>query len=285
MIIDGKQISSGIRAAIRSRIAEIIADGGRAPSLRVILAGDDPASQSYVRGKIRAAEEVGIDSALVHLPASCSESELLSLVESFNADPQTDGILVQLPLPQHIDENRLLRAIAPGKDVDGFHPDNVARLWIGEPCIKPCTPKGIIALLDACGISIEGKHAVVVGRSNIVGKPVAKMLLDRNATVTVAHSRTPDLAAVTSQADILVSAVGQENLITPAHVKKGAVVIDVGITRRADGHLTGDVDFAGVSKIAGAITPVPGGVGPLTIAMLMQNTLDCYLMKTGCQQA
>lgn len=277
MIIDGKQIASDIRQKIRSQISEITVKGGRVPSLKVILVGDDPASLSYVRGKIRASEDVGIQSELVHLPASCPEDALLSLVGRYNSDNAVDGILVQLPLPEHIDENKLLRTISPEKDVDGFHPENVARLWIGEHCIQPCTPKGIIRMLDACGIDPAGKEAVVVGRSNIVGKPVAKLLLDRQATVTIAHSRTSNLAAVTSRADILVSAVGQENLITAKHVKKGAVVIDVGISRRADGHLTGDVDFENVKNVAGAITPVPGGVGPLTIAMLMQNTLECYL--------
>ena len=279
MLIDGKQIASSIRADIKADIIRLKERGKRVPSLKVILLGDDPASMSYVRGKIRAAQEVGIDSELLHLTATCSEEELLALVNRYNVDDNVDGILVQLPLPEHINENRLLRAISPEKDVDGFHPENVARLWLGEPCIQPCTPKGIIALIDACGLQIAGKEAVVVGRSNIVGKPVAKLLLDRQATVTIAHSKTRDLADVTSRADILISAVGVPRLITAKHVKRGAVVIDVGITRLHDGHLTGDVDFENVKDIAAAITPVPGGVGPLTITMLMQNTLECYLTR------
>ncbi|MBQ9338755.1 MAG: bifunctional methylenetetrahydrofolate dehydrogenase/methenyltetrahydrofolate cyclohydrolase FolD [Paludibacteraceae bacterium] len=278
MIIDGKQIASSIRAGIRQDVLRLSAQGRRVPSLKVILLGENLASMSYVRGKIRAAEEVGINSELVHLPDTCTEADLLGMISKFNSDIDVDGILVQLPLPSHINENRLLKAISPQKDVDGFHPENVARLWLGEPCVQPCTPRGIIAMLDACGIEIAGKEAVVVGRSNIVGKPVAKLLLDRQATVTIAHSHTANLAAVTARADILVSAVGVPRLITARHVKKGAVVIDVGITR-VDGHLTGDVDFDEVREVASAITPVPGGVGPLTITMLMQNTLDCYRMK------
>ncbi len=278
MIIDGKQIASSIRAGIRQDVLRLSAQGRRVPSLKVILLGENQASMSYVRGKIRAAEEVCINSELIHLPDTCTEADLLGMISKFNSDIDVDGILVQLPLPSHINENRLLKAISPQKDVDGFHPENVARLWLGEPCVQPCTPRGIIAMLDACGIEIAGKEAVVVGRSNIVGKPVAKLLLDRQATVTIAHSHTANLAAVTARADILVSAVGVPRLITARHVKKGAVVIDVGITR-VDGHLTGDVDFDAVREVASAITPVPGGVGPLTIAMLMQNTLDCYRMK------
>ena len=278
MIIDGKQIASSIRAGIRQDVLRLSAQGRRVPSLKVILLGENLASMSYVRGKIRAAEEVGINSELVHLPDTCTEADLLGMISKFNSDIDVDGILVQLPLPSHINENRLLKAISPQKDVDGFHPENVARLWLGEPGVQPCTPRGIIAMLDACGIEIAGKEAVVVGRSNIVGKPVAKLLLDRQATVTIAHSHTANLAAVTARADILVSAVGVPRLITARHVKKGAVVIDVGITR-VDGHLTGDVDFDEVREVASAITPVPGGVGPLTITMLMQNTLDCYRMK------
>ncbi|MBP5721859.1 MAG: bifunctional methylenetetrahydrofolate dehydrogenase/methenyltetrahydrofolate cyclohydrolase FolD [Bacteroidales bacterium] len=275
-IIDGKAVSLEIKEKLKSEVEALKAEGKRIPCIAVIIVGDNPASRSYVRGKIKAAEFTGMDSRLIEFPEDVSEEVLRKEILSLNADAGVDGILVQLPLPRHIDEDRLLDTIAPAKDVDGFHPVNVANLWLGRPCFVPCTPQGIIRLIESTGESIEGKHAVVVGRSNIVGKPVAKLLLDRNATVTVAHSRTPDLAAVTRQADILVAAVGRPGIITGDMVKPGAIVIDVGINRTADGHLTGDVDFASASEVAGWITPVPGGVGPMTIAMLMENTFKAF---------
>ena len=214
---------------------------------------------------------------LIELPASVSEDELLARIAGLNADPAVDGILVQLPLPGHINEEKVIDAIAVGKDVDGFHPSNVAGLWLGKDCIVHCTPAGVMWLLDSIGCNLSGKNAVVVGRSNIVGKPVAKLLLDRNATVTIAHSRTADLASVTRQADVLVVAVGRAKLITGDMIKPGAIVIDVGMNRDSDGKLCGDVDFESCLPVAGWITPVPGGVGPMTIAMLMKNTLRCYI--------
>ncbi|MBR5906707.1 MAG: bifunctional methylenetetrahydrofolate dehydrogenase/methenyltetrahydrofolate cyclohydrolase FolD [Bacteroidales bacterium] len=275
-IIDGKAVSLQIKEELKEKIAAIKAEGKRLPCLAVIIVGDNPASRSYVRGKIKAAEFTGMDSRLIELPEDVSEAALLETIAGLNADAGVDGILVQLPLPRHIDESRVIDAIVPEKDVDGFHPVNVANLWLGRKCFVPCTPQGIIHLIESTGERIEGKRAVVVGRSNIVGKPVAKLLLDRNATVTIAHSRTPDLGAVTREADILVAAVGRAGVITGDMVKPGAIVIDVGINRTADGHLTGDVDFASASEVAGWITPVPGGVGPMTIACLMLNTYSAW---------
>lgn len=276
-IIDGNAVSLTIKEDLKSRIEALKQRGERVPCLAVVIAGDNPASRSYVRGKMKAAEFIGMDNRLIELPENVSEEELLRAIACLNGDPRVDGILVQLPLPGHIDEGRVLDAINPAKDVDGFHPVNVANLWLGRPCFVPCTPKGVIRLIESTGVAIEGKRAVVVGRSNIVGKPLAKLLLDRNATVTIAHSRTPDLKAVTLEADILVAAVGRPGIITADMVKPGAIVIDVGINRTEDGRLTGDVDFAGVSGVAGFITPVPGGVGPMTIAMLMDNTLQSFM--------
>ena len=275
-IIDGKAVSLALKENLKEQIAEIAASCRRVPCLAVIIVGDNPASRSYVRGKIKAAEFTGMDSRLIELPEDVSEEKLLEVIDTINKDTAVDGLLVQLPLPRHISEDRVIDAIVPEKDVDGFHPQNVAKLWLGRPCPIPCTPKGIIKLIDSTGETIEGKRAVVVGRSNIVGKPVAKLLLDRNATVTIAHSRTPDLKALTLQADILVAAVGRPGTITGDMVKPGAVVIDVGINRTADGHLTGDVDFESASQVAGWITPVPGGVGPMTIACLMENTYSAW---------
>lgn len=275
-IIDGKAVSLALKENLKEQIAEIAASGRRVPCLAVIIVGDNPASRSYVRGKIKAAEFTGMDSRLIELPEDVSEEKLLEVIDTINKDTAVDSLLVQLPLPRHISEDRVIDAIVPEKDVDGFHPQNVAKLWLGRPCPIPCTPKGIIKLIDSTGEPIEGKRAVVVGRSNIVGKPVAKLLLDRNATVTIAHSRTPDLKALTLQADILVAAVGRPGTITGDMVKPGAVVIDVGINRTADGHLTGDVDFESASQVAGWITPVPGGVGPMTIACLMENTYSAW---------
>ena len=275
-IIDGKALSAAIKDEVREQVLSLEKQYGRRPCLCVIIVGENPATQVYVRNKVRAAEYVGIDSLKVELPADTAEEALLERIAALNADPAVDGILVQLPLPRHIDEAKVIDAIAPGKDVDGFHPSNVADLWLGRDCVVPCTPAGILRLIDSTGVSLAGKRAVVVGRSNIVGKPVAKLLLDRNATVTIAHSRTADLGSVTAQADALVVAVGKAGLITGEMVKPGAVVIDVGMNRDAEGHLCGDVDFASCSEVAGWITPVPGGVGPMTIAMLMVNTLRCF---------
>lgn len=278
-IIDGKAISLAIKDEVKARIPELEAKYGRKPCLCVIIVGENPASQVYVRNKVKAAEYVGMKSLLLRLPEETSEAELLGTIARLNAYDEVDGILVQLPLPKHISEDKVIDAIAKEKDVDGFHILNVGSLWVGDKCIVPCTPKGCIHLIKSTGIDIKGKLAVVVGRSNIVGKPVAKLLLDENATVVIAHSRTADLKAITSQADILVVAVGKENVITADMVKPGAVVIDVGMNRNAEGKLCGDVDFAGVSEVAGWITPVPGGVGPMTIAMLMKNTIECFLLR------
>lgn len=279
MIIDGKQISQSLKDEMREEVIALEKQYGRRPCLMVIIVGNNPASRSYVTGKIKATEYVGMDGTLISLPEDCSEEQLLAEIEKLNNDPAVDGILVQLPLPKHISEDKVIAAISAEKDVDGFHPENVARLWLNQPCIVPCTPKGIIVLLEKAGVEIAGKKAVVVGRSNIVGKPVAKLLLDRNATVTMAHSRTADLPAVCREADIVVAAVGRARMLTADYIKPGAAVIDVGINRLPDGHLTGDVDFESVAPVAGAITPVPGGVGPMTITMLMRNTIECFIRR------
>ena len=276
MIIDGKQIAQKLKEEIRAEVASLTAQYGRKPCLDVILVGENPASMSYVRSKIKATEYCGFDGELISLPETVSQDELLRIIDERNAAADVDGILVQLPLPKHINEQAVIDAISPEKDVDGVHPTNVARLWLGEDAIVPCTPMGVMKLLEQTGTPLQGRHAVVVGRSNIVGKPVAKLLLDKNCTVTIAHSRTADLAAVCRQADILVVAVGRARMITADMVKPGATVIDVGINRTAEGRLVGDVDFDTVAPVAGAITPVPGGVGPMTIAMLMYNTITCY---------
>ena len=276
MIIDGKQIAQQFKEAMREQVAALAKQYGRKPCLDVIIVGENPASMSYVKSKIKATEYCGFDGELIQLPETTSQEELLRVIRESNEKESVDGILVQLPLPKHIDEQTVIEAIAPEKDVDGFHPSNVAKLWLNQPTIVPCTPLGIIALLEEIHTTFEGRHAVVVGRSNIVGKPVAKLLLDRHCTVTIAHSRTADLAAICREADILVVAVGRPQMITGEMVKKGATVIDVGINRLEDGRLVGDVDFESVVPIAGAITPVPGGVGPMTITMLMRNTIECY---------
>ncbi len=275
-ILDGKALSAVVKDEVRSEVIELEAKYGRKPCLCVIIVGENPASQVYVRNKVKAAAYTGMESRLIELPADVSEAALLERIAELNADDAVDGILVQLPLPKHIDEEKVIYAIAPEKDVDGFHPSNVSGLWLGKDCIVPCTPAGVMRLLDSTETEICGKTAVVVGRSNIVGKPVAKLLLDRNATVVIAHSRTADLASVTRQADILVAAVGRPGLITGEMLKPGAIVIDVGINRTAEGKLCGDVDFASCAEKASWITPVPGGVGPMTIAMLMKNTIRCF---------
>lgn len=271
IIMDGKAVSALVRREVKERAA-LLASKGVKPGLAVVLVGDDPASQVYVRQKEKACNEVGFASFMRYLPASTDERELLDLIDGLNSDPAVHGILVQLPLPKHIDKDRVAEAIGPEKDVDGFHPMNVGRLTLGIETMEPCTPKGIVYLLEHYGIDIEGKRAVVVGRSNIVGKPVSLLLLSRNATVTVCHSRTKDLAGVTRQADILVAATGKPKMINSSMVKSGAVVVDVGITRTQSG-LIGDVDFDAVKEVASYITPVPGGIGPMTIAMLLLNAL------------
>ena len=279
MILDGKQLSQELKDEMRQEVDALAQKYGRRPCLMVVIVGNNPASQSYVRGKIKATEYVGFDGSLISLPEDVTEDALIAEIERLNQNELVDGILVQLPLPKHISEDRVIAAISPEKDVDGFHATNVARLWLNQPCIVPCTPKGVIVMLDRAGIEITGKNAVVVGRSNIVGKPVAKLLLDRNATVTIAHSRTKNLKEVCRQADILVAAVGRPQMLTADYIKPGAAVIDVGINRLEDGRLVGDVDFEGAKAIAGAITPVPGGVGPMTITMLMRNTIECFLRR------
>ena len=276
-IIDGLALSRAIRAELAERAAALTARGTR-PGLAVILVGDSPASTVYVRNKIRACTEADIHSILDHLPADTSEAALLERIRELNADPSVHGILVQLPLPPQIDEARVIETISPAKDVDGFHLQNAGALLAGTPLFRPCTPLGVMKLLEHAGAALDGADAVIVGRSNIVGKPLALMLTAANATVTVCHSRTRDLAAHTRRADILVAAVGRPRMITGDMIKSGATVIDVGINRIDEGpeagKLCGDVDFDSASQVAGAITPVPGGVGPMTIAMLLANTVD-----------
>ena len=279
-IIDGKAISASLKEAVREQVGALKAKYGRVPHLTVIRVGEDPASVVYVRNKAKACEACGISNTTLVLPESISEASLLDKVRELNEDPAVDGILVQLPLPKHISEARVIETIAREKDVDGFHPCNVAGLWQKTPHMSPCTPKGIMKLLEAAGVDPCGKRAVVIGRSNIVGLPVAKMLLDANATVTLCHTRTKDLASVTRQADILVVAAGRAKMVGADMVSPGCVVIDVGMDRDpVTGALCGDVDFDAVAPIAGAITPVPGGVGPMTIACLMENTVECFLKR------
>ncbi len=279
-LLDGKTLASQIQADLATTIQALTAQGHRPPGLAVIMVGDNPASAAYVRNKERACSRVGMVSYGQHLPATVAQSEVAALIQQLNADPLVDGILVQLPLPDHLDAVALLLAIDPDKDVDGLHPINLGRLVRGEPGLRSCTPYGVMRLLSTAGIDPAGASAVVVGRSILVGKPMALMLLEANATVTVAHSRTPDLSALMRQADILVAAVGRPGMVTAADIKPGSVVIDVGINRveLPDGsaRLVGDVDFASVEPVAGAITPVPGGVGPMTVAMLLENTVTSY---------
>lgn len=280
MIISGKELSAKLKAEMAAQVSSFPEKYGRVPHLVVILVGDDPASVSYVTGKAKASQVVGIENTTIRRPSDISEEELLGLIRELNADDTVDGILVQLPLPEHISEARVIETISKDKDVDGFHPLNVAALWQKQPCTLPCTPKGIIKMLKAAGVEIKGKRAVVIGRSNIVGLPVAKLLLDENATVTIAHSRTADLPSVTREADILVVAIGRPRFVTADMVKQGAAVIDVGVNRDPEtGKLCGDVDFATIEPKASVITPVPGGVGPMTICCLMENTIECFLNK------
>lgn len=271
-IIDGKSIAQQVRAEWKLRADSLIARG-ITPGMAVIIVGDDPASKVYVANKVKTCAQLGLYSIHVELPADTTEAALLAEVEALNIDPKIHGILVQLPLPKHLDSHKVIEAINPDKDVDGFHQMNVGALVTGETPFPSCTPYGVMVMLEKTGIAIEGKHAVVVGRSNIVGKPMALLLLHKNATVTICTSKTVDLAKHTLDADILVAAVGRPNFITGDMVKTGAVVIDVGINRNADGKLVGDVDFNSVKEVAGYITPVPGGVGPMTITMLVANTV------------
>lgn len=280
MIISGKELSAKLKAEMAEHVASFPAKYGRVPHLVVILVGDDPGSVSYVTGKAKASAEVGIRNTTIRRPDTISEEELLGMIAELNADDGVDGILVQLPLPKHIDEDHVIAAIDKSKDVDGFHPLNVAALWQKQPCTLPCTPKGIIKMLKSAGVEIQGREAVVIGRSSIVGLPVSKLLLDENATVTMTHSRTKNLGEVTRRADILVVAIGRPKFVTADMVKDGAVVIDVGVNRDpATGKLCGDVDFAAIEPKASVITPVPGGVGPMTICCLMENTIECFLRR------
>ncbi|MMZ61221.1 Bifunctional protein FolD protein [compost metagenome] len=271
-LINGKQVSEDVRGALREEV-ERLNKQGFTPGLAVVLVGEDPASQVYVRNKEKACHDLGYYSEVHRLPASTSESDLLALVDKLNKQDNIHGILVQLPLPKHINEKAVIDAITVEKDVDGFHPVNVGNLVIGDDSLLPCTPAGVIELIKRTGIEISGKHAVVIGRSNIVGKPVSLLLQRENATVTMCHSRTANMKELTKQADILVVAIGRANFVDASYVKPGAVVIDVGMNRLDNGKLAGDVDFESVKEVSGPITPVPGGVGPMTITMLMQNTL------------
>ncbi|MBO4467654.1 MAG: bifunctional methylenetetrahydrofolate dehydrogenase/methenyltetrahydrofolate cyclohydrolase FolD [Bacteroidales bacterium] len=279
-IIDGKAVSAALKESIRQQVETFPEKYGRVPHLVVVRVGEDPASVVYVRNKEKACEAVGIRNSTIVLAESTTQEELLDLIKALNADDTVDGILVQLPLPGHIQEAKVIETIAREKDVDGFHPANVAGLWQKTPHIEPCTPAGIMKLLASIGVDPKGKRAVVIGRSNIVGLPVAKMLLDANATVTLCHTRTVNLADETRRAEILVVAAGRAKMITGDMVAPGAIVIDVGMDRDPEtGKLCGDVDFDSVAPVAGAITPVPGGVGPMTIACLMENTVKCFLNK------
>ena len=272
-LIDGNALSRQLRESVAQRVATLKTQG-ITPGLAVVLVGDNPASQVYVRNKVKACEDTGMHSVLEKYDANMTEAELLARIEALNDDPSIHGILVQLPLPAHMDAHKVIETISPAKDVDGFHVASAGALMVGQPGFWPCTPYGCMKMLESIGYSLRGKHAVVIGRSNIVGKPMAMMLLQQNATVTICHSATPDLKAMTLQADVIVAAVGKRNVLTADMVKPGAVVLDVGMNRNDEGKLCGDVDFAGVKAVASHITPVPGGVGPMTITMLMVNTLE-----------
>jgi methylenetetrahydrofolate dehydrogenase (NADP+) / methenyltetrahydrofolate cyclohydrolase len=272
-LIDGIALSKTLRAEVAARAAALAARG-RKPGLAVVLVGDNPASEVYVRNKVKACEDNGIHSSYDRYPATLAEAGLLARIDELNRDPNIHGILVQLPLPPHIDSHKVIEAIAPEKDVDGFHVANAGALMTGKPLFRPCTPYGIMKMFEACRIDLKGANAVVIGRSNIVGKPMALLLLEAGATVTICHSKTRELAAHTRTADVIVAATGRRNLVTADMVKPGAAVIDVGMNRDDAGKLCGDVDFAGVREVAGFITPVPGGVGPMTITMLLVNTIE-----------
>ena len=284
-ILDGKAISAKVRAEVKEGVDAFRAQYGRVPGLTVVLVGEDPASVVYTRNKEKASQEVGMKGELLRLPATTSEAELLELIAKLNGDPLVDGILVQLPVPKQIRSELVLDALDPSKDVDGFHPVNVGRLSIGREALVPCTPRGCMRLLRETNVPLSGKRAVVVGRSNIVGKPMAQLLLAENCTVTVAHSRTADLPAVCREADILVAAVGKANLVRADWVREGAVVLDVGINRNAEGKLVGDVAFDEVLPKASWATPVPGGVGPMTIACLLENTLVAARAREAAKSA
>ncbi|GEK33984.1 bifunctional methylenetetrahydrofolate dehydrogenase/methenyltetrahydrofolate cyclohydrolase FolD [Kurthia sibirica] len=277
-LINGKEIGAQIRLTIQKEVKELV-DQGITPGLAVILVGDDAASHTYVANKEKACAQLGIYSELIRLPKETTEVELLAHIAKLNTDAKIDGILVQLPLPKHIDEQHVIESISPHKDVDGFHPVSVGKMLLGQPTFLPCTPHGVMKLLQYSNVEIAGKHAVVVGRSHIVGVPMGQLLLQQDATVTYCHSKTPDLAAMTTQADILVVAVGRAKMIKAEHIKEGAVVIDVGMNRDENGKLCGDVDFDDVFEKVAAITPVPGGVGPMTITMLLVNTLQSAKAK------
>ena len=276
-ILDGKAIAAGLRARLADRVAAL----SYRPGLRVVRVGDDPASGVYVRNKDKAATAAGFDSATIHLPADITEATLLATIAALNADPAVDGILVQLPLPAHIRTEAAIAAVDPAKDVDGFHPLNAGRLAAGQPGLVPCTPRGVMHILAEAGVALRGARAVVLGRSQIVGRPMAQLLLSADCTVTIAHSRTRDLPAECRRADILVAAVGRAEMVRGDWIAPGAVVIDVGINRLPTGKLAGDVAFAEAATVAGAITPVPGGVGPMTIACLLENTLDAAIARRG----
>lgn len=284
-ILDGKKLAQAMQAEIAVRVADFTKHHGLRPGLAAVLVGENPASQIYVRNKRKACENVGMQSWLHQLPANTTQADLLQLVEKLNCDPQVSGILVQLPLPEQIEENAIVAAVAPLKDVDGFGPENLGLLTAGHPRFSPCTPFAVQQILVRHQIPIDGQHVVIVGRSNIVGKPLALMLMQKgvgaNATVTVCHSRTRDIAALTKQADIIVVAIGKAGFLTRDMVRPGAVVVDVGINRTTDGKLVGDVDFDAVQEVASALTPVPGGVGPMTITMLLHNTMEAAILQHG----
>ena len=275
-LIDGKQVSANVKEQVRQETEALFQKYSKKPGLAVVIVGNDPASRVYVNNKKKACETVGFQSFEYALPEDTTQEELLALVETLNADKNVNGILVQLPVPKQIDDKAIINAISAEKDVDAFHPENVGRIMIGEYAFLPCTPAGVMELIDSTGTEISGKRCVVIGRSNIVGKPMAMLLLHRSGTVTICHSRTQNLAEITREADILVAAVGKANFVTGDMVKEGAVVIDVGMNRLENGKLCGDVNFAEVEQKASYITPVPGGVGPMTIAMLMKNTLTAF---------
>ena len=277
-VINGAILSKEIRANLHEEVLECTNKYGRAPHLVVILVGENPASISYVTGKEKACREVGFQSTIIRLKEDITEDELLKQIDELNNDDLVDGILDQLPLPRHIDEKKVIEAISVSKDVDGFHPINVAKLHLGEKCLLPCTPKGIMTMLKSINVDLQGRNCCVIGRSNIVGKPIASLLVSSNATVTICHSKTVDLKNVTNKADILIVAIGKPKMITKDFVKPGAIVIDVGVNR-VDGHLCGDVDYDDCFDICSAITPVPKGVGPMTITSLMENTLEIFLNK------